>query len=98
MKLYDNAFSPFARKVRLVLDWKGLAYEATDGLDKANARALAAVNGRIEVPTLIDGDVTVSIPRTSSPTSSTPIPSGRSIRPIRQGGCGRAPGSAAPTQ
>jgi glutathione S-transferase len=59
MKLYDNAFSPFARKVRLVLDWKGLAYEATDGLDKANARALAAVNGRIEVPTLIDGDVTV---------------------------------------
>jgi glutathione S-transferase len=59
MKLYDNAFSPFARKVRLMLDWKGLAYEAIDGLDKANARALEAVNSRIEVPTLIDGDVTV---------------------------------------
>jgi glutathione S-transferase len=59
MKLYDNAFSPFARKVRLTLDWKGLAYEAIDGLDKANARALEAVNSRIEVPTLIDGDVTV---------------------------------------
>jgi glutathione S-transferase len=59
MKLYDNAFSPFARKVRLVLDWKGLAYEAIDGLDKANARALEATNGRVEVPTLIDGDVVV---------------------------------------
>ena len=35
MKLYDNAFSPFARKVRLVLDWKELAYEAIDGLDRA---------------------------------------------------------------
>jgi glutathione S-transferase len=59
MKLFDNPFSPFARKVRLVLDWKGLAYEATDGLDKANARALEAANGRVEVPALIDGDVTV---------------------------------------
>ena len=59
MKLYDNAFSPFARKVRLVLDWKELAYEAIDGLDKANARALESVNGRVEVPVLIDGDVTV---------------------------------------
>jgi glutathione S-transferase len=59
MKLYDNAFSPFARKVRLVLDWKGLAYEAIDGLDQANTQALEAVNSRIEVPTLVDGDVTV---------------------------------------
>lgn len=59
MKLYDNAFSPFARKVRLVLDWKGLVYEAIDGLDKANTRALEAVNGRAEVPALVDGDVTV---------------------------------------
>jgi glutathione S-transferase len=59
MKLYDNAFSPFARKVRLVLDYKGLAYETIDGLDRANAQALEAVNGRVEVPALIDGDVTV---------------------------------------
>jgi glutathione S-transferase len=59
MKLYDNAFSPFARKVHLVLDWKGLVYEAIDGLDQANTQALAAVNSRSEVPTLVDGDVTV---------------------------------------
>jgi len=60
MQLFDNSFSPFARKVRLVLDWKGLAYEVIDGLDKSNARALEAANGRVEVPALIDGDVTVA--------------------------------------
>ena len=59
MKLYDNGFSPFARKVRMVLDLKGLAYETVDGLDKSNAKALRAVNGRVEVPTLVDGDVIV---------------------------------------
>jgi glutathione S-transferase len=59
MKLFDNPFSPFARKVRMVLDLKGLGYEPVDGLDRANARALEAVNSRIEVPTLVDGDVTV---------------------------------------
>lgn len=59
MKLYDNAFSPFARKVRMVLDLKGLEYEVVDGLNRANHDALMAVNGRIEVPTLVDGGVTV---------------------------------------
>lgn len=59
MKLYDNAFSPFARKVRMVLDFKGLDYEVVDGLNRAAHDALMAVNGRIEVPTLVDGDVTV---------------------------------------
>lgn len=59
MKLYDNGFSPFARKVRMVLDLKGLDYDTVDGLDKANLAALEAVNGRVEVPTLVDGDLTV---------------------------------------
>jgi glutathione S-transferase len=59
MKLYDSAFSPFARKVRMVLEHKGLAFEAVDGLLKANHAALRAVNGRLEVPVLVDGDVTV---------------------------------------
>ena len=35
MKLYDSAFSPFARKVRMVLEHKGLEFEAVDGLVKA---------------------------------------------------------------
>jgi glutathione S-transferase len=59
IKLYDSAFSPFARKVRMVLDHKGLDYETIDGLLKSNHGALSAVNGRIEVPTLVDGDIVV---------------------------------------
>ncbi len=52
MRLYDNAFSPFARKVRLVLDYKGLAHEVIDGLAVANRHLLETVNGRAEVPAL----------------------------------------------
>ncbi len=57
--LYDNAFSPFARKVRMVLEHKGLPFEAIDGLTAANHERLAAVNPRREVPTLVDGDLVV---------------------------------------
>ena len=32
MKLYDSAFSPFARKVRMTLEFKELSYEVIDGL------------------------------------------------------------------
>ena len=59
IKLYDSAFSPFARKVRMVLDHKGLSYEAVDGLLKSSHGALKAVNGRVEVPVLVDGDIVV---------------------------------------
>jgi glutathione S-transferase len=59
MKLFDSAFSPFARKVRMVLEHKGLSFEAIDGLLKSNHGALKAVNGRIEVPVLLDGDLVV---------------------------------------
>jgi len=60
MKLFDSAFSPFARKVRMVLEHKGLPFEACDGLLKSNHEALKAVNGRIEVPVLVDGDLIVA--------------------------------------
>ena len=59
MKLYDNAFSPFARKVRLVLDYKGLAYEAVDALEPGAHEMLAAVNPRVEVPVLDDDGLLV---------------------------------------
>ena len=59
MELYDNAFSPFARKVRMVLDHKNLAYTVVDGLKKSSATALARINGRVEVPALVDGATTV---------------------------------------
>lgn len=57
--LYDNPFSPFTRKVRMVLFWKELAFESVDALALGNLDALGAVNPRREVPVLVDGDVRV---------------------------------------
>ena len=59
MQLFDSAFSPFARKVRMVLELKGLAFQVKDGLLKSSRAELEAVNGRAEVPTLVDGDTIV---------------------------------------
>jgi glutathione S-transferase len=59
IKLYDSAFSPFARKVRMALEYKGLNYDAVDGLIRSNHEALKDVNARIEVPALVDDDVVV---------------------------------------
>lgn len=57
--LYDNPFSPFARKVRMALRWKDVPYESVDALALAEQRRLHGVNRRVEVPVLVDGDVTV---------------------------------------
>lgn len=59
LTLFENAFSPFARKVRMVLEHKGLAFEAVDGLHRGGHEALQAVNPRREVPVLVDGDTVV---------------------------------------
>jgi glutathione S-transferase len=59
MKLFDSAFSPFARKVRMVLEHKGLQFEVVDGLLKSSHAALQAVNGRVEVPVLADDGITI---------------------------------------
>jgi glutathione S-transferase len=57
--LYDNPFSPFARKVRMVLFWKNLPFESVDGLELSTLDALGAVNPRREVPVLVDGEARV---------------------------------------
>jgi glutathione S-transferase len=59
IRLYDNPFSPFARKVRMTLQFKEVAYESIDALALAEHARLHAVNRRDEVPVLVDGDVTV---------------------------------------
>ena len=59
LRLYDNAFSPFARKVRIVLELKGLDHEVLDGLALANRQALERVNGRVEVPALDHDELVV---------------------------------------
>lgn len=58
--LFENPFSPFARKVRMVLEHKGLAFESIDGLHEANRAALEAVNPRREVPVLVDGHLVIA--------------------------------------
>ncbi len=58
--LYDNPFSPFARKVRMVLDYKGLVATNVDALARAHHDELLAVNPRGEVPVLVDGDLAVT--------------------------------------
>lgn len=58
--LFDNAFSPFARKVRMVLEHKGLAFEAVDGLHREGHAALGRVNPRLEVPVLVDGSAVIA--------------------------------------
>jgi glutathione S-transferase len=59
LKLYDNAFSPFARKVRMVLELKKLAHEVVDGLALVHREALARVNPRVEVPAIDHDGVVV---------------------------------------
>jgi glutathione S-transferase len=60
MKLFTFATSPYARKVQMMLDYKGLAYEPIErcySLDRNED--LRCVNERAEVPTLVldDGSV-----------------------------------------
>ena len=59
MQFFTNGFSPFARKVALALDYKGLAYDSIDGLVHENREELLKVNPRAEVPVLVDGDITI---------------------------------------
>lgn len=58
-KLYYSNGSPFARKVRIVLYEKGLAYEP-DINDKVRpAEEIQDLNPNLAVPILVDGDLTL---------------------------------------
>ena len=56
MKLGYTALSPFCRKVRMAMEYKGLAFEIVTADHVAEAPAF---NPRAEVPLLVDGDVVV---------------------------------------
>lgn len=58
--LYDNPFSPFARKVRMVLRYKGLSFRSIDALARDEHGGLVEVNPRAEVPVLVDGKLSVA--------------------------------------
>ena len=57
--LYDNPFSPFARKVRMALRHKKLEFRSVDALALGELESLRRVNPRAEVPALVDGGLTV---------------------------------------
>lgn len=54
IRLYDNPFSPFTRKVRLVLAFKGIPFESVDALATQHHAELVRENPRGEVPVLDD--------------------------------------------
>ncbi len=57
LTLYDDVFSPYARKVRIALYEKGLPFERVRALHgDCNRRDFMHVNPRAEVPALVDGD------------------------------------------
>ena len=60
LALYDNPFSPFARKVRMVLRFKGLEFSSIDVLAISEHDRLVSVSPRAEVAVLADGAVTVT--------------------------------------
>jgi glutathione S-transferase len=56
--LYDDVFSPYARKVRIALYEKGVPFERVRALHgDCNRTDFVHVNPRAEVPALVDGDV-----------------------------------------
>ena len=57
LTLYDDVFSPYARKVRIALYEKGVPFERVRALHgDCNRTDFLHVNPRAEVPALMDGD------------------------------------------
>jgi glutathione S-transferase len=60
LTLYDDVFSPYARKVRIVLYEKGIPFERVRALHgDCNRTDFLHVNPRAEVPALVDGDLSL---------------------------------------
>ena len=60
--LYEHPLSPFAQKNKIALREKGVAFDLVTPVGMGaggGAGAWAQANPRLEVPTLIDGDVSV---------------------------------------
>lgn len=58
-KLFFTTGSPFARAVRIVLVEKGLDFERVETFTTPSAEERAKVTPTLQVPTLVDGDLTL---------------------------------------
>jgi glutathione S-transferase/RNA polymerase-associated protein len=62
LRLFEHPLSPYARKVKIVLELKGLPYQRIFvnplDADSSALREFAAVSPRMEVPSLVDDDGT----------------------------------------
>src|SRR5262249_18434378 len=59
MKLYGASLSPFVRKVRIILEEKGIPYETEELVPLPKTPALLAMHPLGKIPILCDGDVVV---------------------------------------
>jgi glutathione S-transferase len=60
LTLFDDVFSPYARKVRIALYEKGIPFERVRALHgDCNRTDFLHVNPRAEVPALVDGDFAI---------------------------------------
>ena len=59
LKLYEHPLSPYAQKVKISLDEKGIPFEATIPNLFGGDADFARTSPRLEVPSLVDGDFTV---------------------------------------
>jgi glutathione S-transferase len=54
--LYDDVFSPYARKVRIALYEKGVPFERVRAAPRLQSDRLPPCEPRAEVPALVDGE------------------------------------------
>ncbi len=60
LELYQFELSPFAEKVRLILDYKGLPYKKVEVTPGIGQLELYKISGQRQVPVLKDGDVVIA--------------------------------------
>lgn len=58
--LYDNPFSPFTRKVRMVLNHKEIPYKSTNALTHKARQDFSKLYPRAEVPMIVDGHLQIT--------------------------------------
>jgi len=59
-KVYGNQISPYARKVYLTLEWKGLPFEAIDVLPHADSLPFAEISPLGKIPAFEDDRIRIS--------------------------------------